>query len=248
MSLILSYNTFIYSKEDKFPQPTGYINDFANIIDTKYENYLERLTRNVEKKVGIEIVIVSIKSLKEEAIEEYAVALFEEWKIGKKGKDDGLLLLIAPKERKVRIEVGYGLEAILPDSLCGMIIDEVMIPYFKRGNYSQGVVAALVYIAEVIEKEYKVKISVEDSGVSSSQPRHERTGKRSILGTLFLLLLFTLFLSTRIGLPGLLLYGFLSSSGYWRSGGYYGGSGGFSGGFGGFGGGSSGGGGASGSW
>ncbi|MDI6786259.1 MAG: TPM domain-containing protein [bacterium] len=246
-SLIISQGIFAYSEERKLPKPTGYVCDFANVINTEYKNYLEKLAWNIEKKTGIEIAIVSIKSLQGEVVEEYAVALFEEWGIGKKDKDNGLLLLVAPKERKVRIEVGYGLEGILPDSLCGTIIDKDMIPYFKRGDYGQGITAAMERTTKIIEREYKTKISLNNSGVSIPHSKHSRT-MGSIISTLFSLLFFMLLLGARTGLLGFLLCGLLGGGGYWRSGGYYGGSGGFSGGFGGFGGGSSGGGGASGSW
>lgn len=248
VSIVFGYGSFTYGRGDDYPKPQGYVSDYAGIISAEYEGYLERLALEIEEKVGIQVAVVSVKSLEGESVEGYAVALFEDWGIGKKGKDDGLLLLVAPKERKVRIETGYGLEGFLPDSLCGMIIDRIMIPCFKKGDYNQGVTAAMVYIAKIIEKEYKVKISLDSPEINISQPRHGETRGRSIIGMLFSLLFFMLLLGSRTGLLGFLLLGFLGSSGYWRSGGYYGGSGGFSGGFGGFGGGSSGGGGASGSW
>lgn len=248
ISIVFGYGSFTYGRGDDYPKPQGYVSDYAGVVGAEYENYLERLALEIEKKVGIQVAVALVKSLEGKSIEGYAVALFENWGIGKKGKDDGLLLLVAPKERKVRIETGYGLEGFLPDSLCGMIVDRIMIPYFKKGDYNQGVTAAMVYIVKVIEKEYKVKISLDSPGMNISQQGHKETRSRSIIGTLFSLLFFMLLLGSRTGLLGFLLFGFLGGGGYWRSGGYYGGSGGFSGGFGGFGGGCSGGGGASGSW
>jgi uncharacterized protein len=232
----------------RFPKPKGYINDFANIIPSNYIRFLERLAWEIEKKAAIQIAVVTVKSLKGESIENFSVALFEDWGIGKKGRDEGLLILVAPKERRVRIEVGYGLEGVFPDSLCGKIIDEVIIPFFKKGDYGKGIVAAMSYIAKIIEKEYQVNITM-DSSQRDILPKKQALVRRgSLLGSLFTLLLFMLLLGSRTGLLGFFLLGFLGGGGYWRTGGYYRGSGGFSGGFGGFGGGLSGGGGASGSW
>lgn len=247
ISLVFGYSSFAYGREGDYLEPQGYVSDFAGVVSAKYKSYLERLALDIEKKTGIQVAIVSVKSLEGESVEGYAVALFENWGIGKKGKDDGLLLLVAPKERKVRIETGYGLEGFLPDGLCGMIVDKIMIPYFKKDDYGQGVTAAMLYITKVVEREYKVKMNLDDPGINIPQPRHGEARGRSIIGTLLSLLFFMLLLGFRTGLLGFLLCGFLGG-GYWRSGGYYGGSGGFSGGFGGFGGGSSGGGGASGRW
>ncbi|MBU0599447.1 TPM domain-containing protein [bacterium] len=247
----LGYISTLYGKEEqKYPTPKGYVNDLAAIIDANYKSYLERLAWKIEKETKVQVAIATISSLEGESIEGYSVTLFEAWKIGRKGKDDGLLILVVPKERKVRIEVGYELEGILPDGLCGQITDKIMIPYFKEGDYGKGLLAGMIYITKIIEKEYQVKIDLDSHEMDSFQVKKPtKISGRSILGSLFTLLLLILCLGSRRGLLGFLLLGLLGSrGGYWRGGGYNGGSGGFSDGFGGFGGGSSGGGGASGSW
>lgn len=122
-----------------FPRPIGYVNDFAGIFSSYYSTSLEQDLSSFEKETTIELVVVTIESLQETTIEEYAVRLFEDWRIGKKGEDNGLLLLVAPNERKLKIEVGYGLEPIITDGRAGRIIREEITPEFKKSNYEQGV-------------------------------------------------------------------------------------------------------------
>ncbi|MDI6704580.1 MAG: TPM domain-containing protein [bacterium] len=179
-------------------------------------------------------------------INTYAVELYEDWGIGKKDKDNGVLVLLAMDERKVRIESGYGVEGILPDGLCGEIIRYKMVPYFKKGDFGSGVAAGVITIASKIAEEYGVDLSLDETPRTHYEDRVRPIGGiGGILGGLFTLLLFFLIFGLRLGLFGSL---FLPMGGYWRSGGYSGGLGGFSGGFSGFGGGLSGGGGATGDW
>jgi uncharacterized protein len=128
-----------YSYALTFPQPTGFVNDFANILPTEIKVSLEQKLTNLEKEKSVEFSVVTVPSLQGTTIEDFAVKLFENWKIGKKGQDNGLLFLIAPAERKVRFEVGYGLEGALPDAKTGRILDEYVIPNFKNGDYAKGI-------------------------------------------------------------------------------------------------------------
>jgi len=123
----------------EFPQPEGFVNDFAQLLSPAFRQELETKLQNFEKETGIEIAVVTIESLEGNSLEDYAVRLFEDWRIGKKGADNGLLLLIAEKERQIRIEVGYGLEPIITDGRAGRIIREKMRPAFRQGNYDRGV-------------------------------------------------------------------------------------------------------------
>ena len=120
-------------------KPAGYISDFANVINKKTESELNALITETEKKTSAEIAVVTVDSLEGMTVEDYAAQLFNRWKIGKKGNDNGVLVLIAPKEHKMRIEVGYGLEPILPDGLAGQIIREEFTPAFKAGDFSGGI-------------------------------------------------------------------------------------------------------------
>lgn len=134
-----------------YPRPAGFVNDFANLYSAAFKENLEAKLSDFEKKTGNEIVVVTIESLEGQEVESYAVGLFEKWGIGKKGKNNGLLLLIAKKEREVRIEVGYGLEPYISDGRAGEIIRSQIIPYFKEENYEKGTEAGLEKIFSYLE-------------------------------------------------------------------------------------------------
>ena len=224
------------------PQPTGYVNDFAKILDSKTKNYLEGTARAFEQKSGNEIAVVTIPSLKGDPIEDYAVKLYETWGIGKKGKDNGVLILVAPNDHKMRIEVGYGLEGIINDAKAGRIIREKMIPYFKEGNFSAGILNGMLTTIALISKGQNINFDFKSAGAIPVYESATKT-KKGPLSKIFTVLLLILMGYLFIRHPWLFLF-FLASG--VRGGGRGGGFGG--GGFGGFGGGLSGGGGASGSW
>lgn len=136
-----------------FPRATGYVNDFASVLDENAETYLETFLQTVERDTSAEIVVVTVESLDGMSVEEYANRLFAAWGIGKEQRDNGVLVLVAPKSRMVRIEVGYGLESILPDGLAGEIIRTEMIPEFKSGNYPRGIGRGLNRIARIARHE-----------------------------------------------------------------------------------------------
>jgi len=121
------------------PSPSAYVNDFAEILSPEFEASLNQQLADFESKTTDEISVVTVKSLGDMSVEEYAVELFGQWGIGKKNQDNGLLLLIAPSERRVKIEVGYGLEPVITDGLSGQILDTQFVPEFKKGNYEVGV-------------------------------------------------------------------------------------------------------------
>ncbi len=136
-----------------FPSPAGYVNDFASILDEEAEAYLETFLETVERDTSAEIVVATVESLEGLTIEDYASRLFIEWGIGQKQHDNGVLLLVAPTDRTVRIEVGYGLEAILPDGLAGEIIRTEILPEFKSGNFPRGVGRGLNRIAQIVRRD-----------------------------------------------------------------------------------------------
>jgi len=138
-----------------FPAPAGYVNDFAGILNNT--QILAQQISQFEQETSNEISIVTIETLQDQTIEEYAGRLFEEWQIGKASKDNGVLILIAPNEREVRIEVGYGLEGALPDSLADLIIRKEMLSAFQRGDYQAGVEAGLSAIMQAIKGEYQAE-------------------------------------------------------------------------------------------
>lgn len=133
-----------------FPTPTGYVNDFASVLDEAAEAYLETFLQTIERETSAEIVVVTVTSLEGMTIEEYANRLFADWGVGKEQQDNGVLMLVAPNDRTVRIEVGYGLEPILPDGLAGEIIRTEIIPEFRSGNYPRGIGRGLNRISQIV--------------------------------------------------------------------------------------------------
>lgn len=249
--LLLMISSKGYAQDVTYPEPIGFVNDFANVIPENDEASLNQLINEVkENGTGAEITVVTVQSISPMSIEEYAVRLFEKWGIGKKGEDNGVLVLLAINERKARIEVGYGLEGALPDGRCGEIIRTQMSPYFKNGDFGAGILSGVSAITQIIATEYGIQLE----GRGQDERRVVKTRYGLFENLLFLLLIF---IGGIFSLIGSIFPGSRSRRGFWSGGtglgmglgmGGFGGSGGFSGGFGGFGGGFSGGGGASGGW
>lgn len=228
------------------PKPDRPVNDFADILNNGTETALDKLSRRIYTETGAALVIATIQSIAPANLETYANKLFEKWEIGEKGKDNGVLLLVAVKERKTRIEVGYGLEGAIPDAKAYAVYKNILVPAFRAGDFNRGITRAAEALAGMIADEYGVKIPDLEK-VSVPATGREETSLPGILGGIVTVILFILFFGLRLGLFGAILMG----SGRRRGGFWYGGGssgGGFSGGFGGFGGGMSGGGGAGGGW
>jgi uncharacterized protein len=231
-------------------QPQGYVSDFAGVMDPASKAQLEAYGGIVEQLTGAQMALVTIASLEGEPIEDVANTIFRAWGVGQKGKNEGILLLLSIGDRRTRLEVGYGLEPILPDGLAGSILRE-MRTALRQGDYGDAMMAAAETMGNAIAKAKNVELTARlprrtQPAVSDSFPWPVLIG-----GVLFLLLLLTR--GGRGGgglgvLPWLILGNMMGGSmGGGRSGGGFGGfdSGG---GFGGFGGGDSGGGGASSNW
>jgi len=213
------------------PPATGYVNDRAGLISSSTRLKLEHFLENFEKSDSTQIAVLTIPSLEGESLEGYSLKVAEQWGIGQKGKDNGALLLIAKAERKVRIEVGYGLEGRLTDLLAGRIIDYEITPRFKQGDFDGGVIAGVAAMAEAVRGEYQ--------GTGHTG----RTKRGTPWGILALLLFFG---------PILTIFGGRRRphrrGGFWIGGPPFGGGGGFGGGGFSGGGGGFGGGGSSGGW
>lgn len=149
-----------------FPQYKGYVNDFENILDNDTE--LENILSNLEKETTVEIAVVTVSDFQGSTFEDFAVKLFENWKIGKKDVDNGLLIIVSKEQRQSRFEVGYGLEGTLPDALTGRIQDEYMIPYFKNDDYSKGVLEGINATIGIIKKDPTVISNLEKPVKSNS--------------------------------------------------------------------------------
>lgn len=226
---------------DPFPKPTGAVNDFAGVIPEQYADAMESLAREVLDKTGTAVVVATAETVGENDPDDYVNRLYQAWGIGKKGEDKGVLIFLAVRERRVRIETGYGVEGILPDGLAGEILDRYAVPRFREGDYGKGLAETMAAVSAVLAKEAGVTLT----GAQPLEPRRVKTNKGLGIGPALLLALAALvLLGTRRGramLPWILLL-MMSGGGGRRGGDGFGGFGG--GGFGGFGGGSSGGGGA----
>ncbi|MCF6276414.1 MAG: TPM domain-containing protein [Candidatus Magasanikbacteria bacterium] len=135
--------------------PTGFVNDFADMFSQEQEDVLNQKLTNFEKETSNEIAIVTVPNLGEDTIENFAVELFAEWGIGKKKNDNGVLLLISRDDRKMRIEVGYGLEGALTDLQSHQIIQNFLVPNFKQELYFEGVNSALDVMIGATKGEYE---------------------------------------------------------------------------------------------
>ena len=226
-------------------QPPNYVVDLAGIIDNQAEASLNAYLRELEQKTTAQMVILTITSLEGAAIEDFSLNLaHDKWKLGQKGKDNGLLLLVATQERKYRFEVGYGLESILPDSLVGSIGRQYLVPYFKKGDYSTGIITSSLAVINAIATDSGVTIGGMPRMESSRLNRNVKDQELSPMGKLFSILIFIGIIYFVIRHPRLAFLFLIMNMGGGRRSGWGGGGGGFGGG----GGSGFGGGGASGGW
>jgi uncharacterized protein len=241
----------LFALDLKSLKPQGYVSDFANVLDPESRAQLEAYCGQVERATGAQMALVTLKSLDGEPIEDVTNTLYRQWGVGKKGKDEGIMLLLAIQDHRNRIEVGYGLEPILPDGFDGSITRGIQ-PLLRQGAYGPAMIAAAEQMGAEIARAKGASL---DSG---PRPRMREAPERPglpwpviVIGIIVLLLLFRGGGSGGGLLTGLILGNLLGRGGGGGSGwggGGFGGGGGGGGGFGGFGGGDSGGGGASGSW
>ena len=228
-------------------KPQGYVSDFAGVVDGASKVQVENFCAAVERSTGAQIALVTIRSLEDEPIEDVTNTLFRAWGVGQKGQNNGLLLLLAIREHRSRIETGYGLEPVLPDGFVGSVLRE-MRPALREGRFGEALMAAAQTMGSTIAQAKGVTLD------ARLPRRARRTTSDSFPWPFIAVGVLLLFLWTRGGfglggfLPGLLV-GNIMSGGSW-SGTSRGGFGGYDSGdsFGGFGGGDSGGGGASSDW
>jgi uncharacterized protein len=245
----------LFALDLKSLKPQGYVSDFAQVLDPAARAQLEAYCGQVERATGAQMAIVTIKSLDGNPIEEVSNDLFRQWGVGKKGKDEGIMLLLAVQDHRDRIEVGYGLEPILPDGFDGSILRSIR-PLLQRNAYGPAMISAAEQMGAVIAR---AKGAVPPS--AAPRTRVQRAPERQgipwpviVIGIFVLLFLFRSGGGGGTGfLTGMILGNLLGRGGRgggWGGGGFggYDSGGGGGGGFGGFGGGDSGGGGASGGW
>jgi uncharacterized protein len=223
------------------PALTGHVNDYARVLPADRARELEAKLTAYEQRAGQQFALLTIESLEGEAIESFSIRVAEQWKLGHGKRDDGLVLVVVPKERKLRIEVGYGLEGNVPDAIAARVIREIIAPAFQRADYASGIEAAFDALMR----------AASGQGLPEAAPAAEPRGQpqrspAALLGPLIFFVLFWLMSGRgRRGRGGMMWLGPLIGAGMGNFGGGRrgGGGGGFRGGGGGFGGG-----GASGGW
>lgn len=236
--LALAMAFAVYGERIDTLSPKGRVSDFAGQFSAAELTALENFLQEVERKTTAEIAVVTVKNLDGGDIDDYATRLFERWGIGKKGKDNGALLIAAIEDRKVRIEVGYGLEGVIPDARAGRILDESVIPYFKIQRYAAGLTEGAKTLAQLVAQD--AGISLTNSLPGHPRPKTQSSDSSNFWPVFVFIVIFIILLAiaNRRGRGG----------GGWIGGPPGGRSPGGSSGFGGFGGGRSGGGGASRGW
>ncbi len=221
----------------KIPKLIGRVNDYATVLTSDQKASFNNLLKEVETANSAQVVLLTINSLEGENLEDFSMTVAEKWKLGQKNKDNGVLLLIVVKDKKIRIEVGYGLEGVLTDLKCGYIIRQLIVPDFKKRNFYEGINEGLTAITGLITKKYEIS-SEQLKNFEKISSTEKKQNAISVI-TIFIIMIFSFLLKGRNR------RGYRNTS-FWfgASGGRGGfGGGGFSGG-----GGSFGGGGASGGW
>lgn len=232
-----------------YPDPIGYVSDFAQVVQPDIERQIVDIATELQQKTEAQIAVAAFRNMNGDEIDGFTNKLFEQWMPGKKGLDNGILIVNALDERQLRIEVGYGLEGVINDARAGEIRRDLMTPLLKEGKYGEAYLVGVAAIAGLIAKSENVELETLKGKVlprGGGRRGQKGSGLTQILFVLFIL--FIAFLSNRRRRRGG-LYG----SGPWIGGmggglGGWSGGGGGGGGFGGFGGGGSGGGGSSGGY
>lgn len=247
LTLLILLCFSIVNAEVTYPAPTAlkYVNDYTSTLDETTKQYIVSVGKELEDKTGAQEVVVIIDSLQGNDISVYANELFRTWGIGEKTKNNGLLILIALKDRQWRVEVGTGLEGAVTDIYSARVMDNIAAPKFKDGNYSQGIKDSYSLFADSIAAEYNVtldkneKVNLPSDNISAAD-----NVPGIVTGVLVMVFIFLDFIFNR----GRITWFLLNIAFWFGRGGGRGGGNGRSGGFGGFGGGSSSGGGSSGRW
>ena len=227
-------------QEKELPKLQGVVNDYANVIDDKTEKQIVALLQAQEKETTNQVVILTVDSMHGKTVEEYAVDVFAKWQLGDKEKDNGVLIVHSTGDRKMRIEVGLGLEGTLTDMLCGRIIDDQMTPLFKAGKFSEGHRIAATSVVQILNGEFDENVAINKVAAANQMSPGAKVMLTIVLIIFVLLVLLFLFGVATGRITASDLSSGSSGGGTWGGGG---GGGGYFGG-----GGSSGGGGASGGY
>ncbi len=164
VSTLLLFYSASFALRASALKPAGLVNDYTNTLSEQEASSLESLASDIEKETAAEIGVAVIRSLEGRNIEEYANEIFNNWGIGKKDKDNGVLILVSINDRQMRIETGYGIEPVLPDAACGRIIRNVMAPRFRENDFYGGIYGAVTAIGQRIKGEVPVDTAGNEPG------------------------------------------------------------------------------------
>ena len=169
MCLLAAGATLVHAQD--LPRPRGFVNDFANVISAADARSMEQIITELRDRTRAEIAVVTVSSYEPYgSIDEYAIALAEQWGVGSAADDAGVILLLAMDERRVRIEVGYGLEGAIPDGRAGSLLDRYVLPELRAGRYSAGLLNGTAAIAQAVADEYGVSLAGVRAEPRAAQP------------------------------------------------------------------------------
>lgn len=234
----------------KIPQLKGYVNDYAGVLSSSEERNISEMLSQLERNTSAQVAVLTVDNLQGYSLESFSMSVVEDWKLGQNNRDNGILILLSMAEKKVRIEVGYGLEGDITDAKSGYIIRNIIIPEFRKGNFGMGLYKGAEAVSSIVSG--SSDISSQELAEYNKDKRQSSSGGVSFNVVIFIIIFLLSSLARgrrRGGLFNALLWGSLLGGGRHRGGGGFSGGGGFGGGgFSGGGGGGFGGGGASGGW
>jgi uncharacterized protein len=166
------------------------VSDLAGLFSHSAVSAMEAELETLERETGAQVAVLAIPSLQGQAIEDFSMRVVEAWELGQADRDNGVLILIARDDRKIRIEVGYGLEGVLPDVICGRIIDNAMKPAFRRGDFSAGTQRAVEIVAGTIRGDPEASAALAESSTTTDD-----LGARVVIGLIFIIVIGTFALS-----------------------------------------------------
>lgn len=250
--LVASAAVFARADEPVYPPATDYVVDTAGLLSDSTRAHCLAIAQELDVKTGVQLAVAVVPSIAPVDIDQYAVTLYKKWGVGSKKQDEGILFVVAQKERRVRFEVGYGLESLLPDGRVGGILRSAVVPHLHEDDWDGGVLAAVASVATIVAQDRGVTL-VSLAGMNPPDEGDHDTSSGKLPPFMIILIGFIIIAVISNALAQIRHPNY-RRRGPWGGGGYWGGMGGFGGfgggssgggGFGGFGGGSSGGGGAS---
>lgn len=189
--LFLTFNLVNVNAAEKGYSPTTqfFVNDFANVLSDSAEQEIVTIGKKVESTTTAQLVVVTVPNMNGDYIESYANKLFNRWGIGVKNKNNGILLILSKDDRKIRIEVGYGLEGAINDAKAGRILDKYAIPSLKNNNYDKAIIDTVIQIQGEIYNEYGIDNSVENPKYIPENTNIEIDAKYIVIGIAIFILL-----------------------------------------------------------